>query len=113
VKDVAGFVRLGHTEYGGSMPSKKITISLPEELVERASKLASDEGLPFSNWVAGAVEQRARVQDGLAAMREWEAESGTPKPSAIAWVDNALAKADEAMRPQGSHHDPARKGTVS
>ncbi len=87
------------------MASRKVTISLPEDLADRLIELASRAGLPVSAWIARAAVDRARLEDGLAALREWERESGPVPPDLLAKARAALADADAAMlaidRPTG------------
>jgi predicted transcriptional regulator len=79
------------------MASKKITISLPEDVVERVTSLADRSGLPVSTWIAHAAADRARIEDGLAALQEWERESGALRPEDLAEARARLAEADAAM----------------
>jgi len=79
------------------MASKKITISLPEDLVEEIRKWSDAEGTPLSAWVAQAAKNRARIEDGKAAMREWEELEGPFTPEELAAADEKLARADAEM----------------
>jgi hypothetical protein len=79
------------------MASKEIAISLPEELVERLQGYARQSGVPLSTRIAGAAQRRARVEDGLAAVREWEVLDGAVPPEALAWARAELARADAAL----------------
>lgn len=72
------------------MATKKVTITLPEEVVERVAELAGEAGLPVSTYITRVAEHHIRVRDGLAAMKEWEAEHG-------AFTDEELAKADDII----------------
>jgi hypothetical protein len=84
--------------------TKKVTITIPEETHAKAVALAKQAGLPFSTWLAQTAEHEVRVQEGLAAMREWEEEVGPPSAEAEAWVDAQFAglEADaEAQRKVG------------
>lgn len=62
--------------YGATVATKKLTITLPEEVLERISAMARAEGLPLSTYLTKLAEHRIRIEDGLAAMREWEEEDG-------------------------------------
>jgi len=79
------------------MASRKITISLPEDLVEEISKWSQASGIPVSTWIAQAAKDRARIDDGRAAMREWEEMDGPLTPEELAAADAALARADAEM----------------
>lgn len=91
------------------MATKKITITLPEETLAALRTSADAKGLPLSTYIAQVTEHHARIQDGLAAMREWEAVSGPVDPEVQAAVNreidqldglasNALGMDDEAPR---------------
>lgn len=80
------------------MATKKVTVTLPEDVLAAGNELARKAGLPFSTWLARATEHEVRLQDGLAAMRAWEDENGAFSADEIAWADGELAKADAAMR---------------
>jgi Arc/MetJ-type ribon-helix-helix transcriptional regulator len=73
--------------------TKKVTITLPEEILERISGLARAEGLPLSTYLTKLAEHRVRIEDGLAAMREWEAEYGAFTPKEL---DRAAARIEQA-----------------
>lgn len=75
------------------MTTKKITITLPEETLKRISSLARAEGLPLSTYLTKLAEHRVRIEDGLAAMREWEAEYGAFTPEEL---DRAAARIEQA-----------------
>jgi cytosine/adenosine deaminase-related metal-dependent hydrolase len=79
--------------------SKKITITLPEEDLEQVKELARQAGLPLSTWIAQTLEHEARIQAGLAEMREWETEYGALTDEELAWADAQIAAAE------GRHHD--------
>ena len=77
------------------MATRKITITLPEETLERVAALARAEGIPLSTYIARMAEHRARIEDGLAAMREWELEHGPPSHEAQQWLADQLARLAE------------------
>jgi len=75
--------------------TRKITITLPEEALERLQALARAEGLPLSTYFRRLAEHRIRIEDGLAAMREWEAEYGSFTPDEL---ERAAARIEQAER---------------
>lgn len=83
--------------YGLRMASKKVTITLSEELLKHSQQLAKRAGMPLSTWIARAAEHRARVEDGLAAMAEWEAEEGPITPEERAWARAEIARAEAEL----------------
>jgi hypothetical protein len=78
--------------------TKKVTITLPEETHAKAVALAKSAGLPFSTWLARTAEHEVRVQQGLAAMAEWEGEHGALTDAEIAAAESQLAEADAITR---------------
>jgi predicted DNA-binding protein len=78
--------------------TKKITITLPEETLKRLSALARAEGLPLSTYLTKLAEHRIRIEDGLAAMREWEDVEGPISEEAWVWAAEQIARAEAAMR---------------
>ncbi|KAA2248874.1 ribbon-helix-helix protein, CopG family [Solihabitans fulvus] len=80
------------------MVTKKVTITLPEEVVEKVSELARSAGLPVSTYLTRLAEHHIRVNDGLAAMREWEAEYGAPSAEAEAWLADHIKRIDMEMQ---------------
>jgi len=56
--------------------TKKITITLPEETLVWLRESAASLGIPLSTYITQVTEHHARIEAGLAEMREWEAEHG-------------------------------------
>jgi hypothetical protein len=79
------------------MVTKKITITLPEESLDQAKRLADRAGLPLSTWITKVVEHKARIEAGLDAIREWEAEHGEFTEEELAWADSQIAAADAQL----------------
>ena len=84
-----------------NVATKKVTITIPEETLSKASALAKKAGLPFSTWLARTAEHEVRVQEGLEAMREWEAEHGSFTDDEVARAESQLADADATTRANG------------
>jgi hypothetical protein len=86
--------------------TKKISISLPDELEHAARVVAAAEGLPVSTWLAQAARralaERAILADGRAAINEEIAEHGPFVVTADeeAWVNAVLADAGFAHQPR-------------
>ncbi len=85
------------------MATKKITITLPEETLARLKEEASTAGLPLSTYIAQVTEHHARIQGGLAALREWETVSGPVDAEDEAWADREIARLDGLTRATPSH----------
>lgn len=85
--------------------TKKISISLPDELEHAARVTAAAEGLPVSTWLAQAARralaERAILADGRAAITEEIAEQGPFVVTADeeTWVTAVLADAGLAPQP--------------
>lgn len=59
---------------------------------------AREAGIPFSTWIAQAAEERARVEDGRAAMAEWALADGPLTEEELAEAAAELARADVLAR---------------
>jgi hypothetical protein len=84
-------------EYGDLVATKKITITLPEDALERIRDFAKEMGMPLSTWIAQLVEHRVRVLEGQAAMRQWEAEHGEFSEEELAEARAELARVDAEL----------------
>ena len=58
------------------MAVQKLTISLPQDLAQRAREEAAREGVPLSQWMAEAVARKTRDAAAAEALRMYEAEFG-------------------------------------
>jgi hypothetical protein len=72
------------------MTVKKLSVALDGEVAEAAADAASRAGVSLSAWLNDAAENKLAVADGLAAVREWEAEHGAFTPEEIARADDLL-----------------------
>ena len=81
------------------MAVKKLSVALDESVAESAASAAAASGLSLSAWLNDAAERAIRIEEGLAAVREWELEHGELSPEALAWADEVLAS---IMGPQES-----------
>lgn len=81
--------------YGVSMATKKVTITLPEELVEAISAAAHEAGVPVSRLVASAAERELRLREGRRLIAEWQAEHGAFTAEELTSVRAEMA-ADDA-----------------
>jgi hypothetical protein len=76
------------------MASKKVTITLPEDLLAQLLAAAQEEDAPVSRLVAAAVEHELRQRAGRKFIEDWQAEHGTFTPEEIAAARAELAAAD-------------------
>jgi hypothetical protein len=72
------------------MAVRKISVSLDEQVLELARQAAEADGKSLSAWLSDTAEHAARIQAGIRAMDEWEAEYG-------AFTEEDIRKADEAL----------------
>jgi hypothetical protein len=77
------------------MATRKITITLDEQLVDAMSAAAREAGIPLSRMIASAAERGMRRSIGLAAVAEWEAEHGAFTPEELAAARAEMAAADD------------------
>ncbi|WP_420446103.1 hypothetical protein [Candidatus Poriferisodalis sp.] len=73
------------------MAVKKLSIALDESVAENAASAAAASGLSLSAWLNDAAERAIRIEEGLAAVREWELEHGELTAEELAWADEVLA----------------------
>jgi Arc/MetJ-type ribon-helix-helix transcriptional regulator len=76
---------------------KRITVSLPEDLVEKANEaVAAGRARSVSAYVAAAIEAVPVRETGAEVLKEWLAEHGPLTPEDEAWIEGALAAAERA-----------------
>ncbi len=76
------------------MASKKVTVTLPEELVEALGAAAREDGVPLSRLVASAAESELRRRVGRRLVADWQAEHGAFTVEEIAAARAEMAAAD-------------------
>jgi hypothetical protein len=84
------------------MPVRKLSVALEETVAARAAVAAAGRGLSLSAWLNRAAENALALEDGLAAVREWEAEHGSFTAAERARADAVLDGAS-AGRPGPRH----------
>ena len=72
------------------MVVKKLSVAFDPSVAERAAAAAEREGLSFSAWVNAAAERALKIEDGLAAVAEFEREHGTATAAQLDWADAVL-----------------------
>jgi hypothetical protein len=80
-----------------AMGVKKLSIALDERVAEAAAASAERHGLSLSAWLNRAAQNALAVEDGLAAVAEWEAEHGAFTAAEIAAADAILDAARNAV----------------
>ena len=76
------------------MAVKKVTVTLPEELVEALGSAAREDGVPLSRLVASAVESELRRRVGRRLVADWQAEHGAFTIEELAAARAEMAAAD-------------------
>jgi hypothetical protein len=73
-----------------AMAVQKLSIALEEDVARAARDAAEREGLSLSAWVNAAAREALAIEDGLAAVAEYEAENGPISAEALAAAHAAL-----------------------
>jgi len=76
------------------MATKKVTITLPEDLVEALGAAAREDGIPLSRLVASAAEWELRRRVGRKLVADWQAEHGAFTAEELAAARAEMAAAD-------------------
>lgn len=76
------------------MATRKVTITLDEELVQAMGVAAREAGVPLSRLIASAAEREMRRRIGQAVVADWEAEHGAFTPTELAAARAEMAAAD-------------------
>ncbi|MEX2621962.1 MAG: hypothetical protein WD250_17245 [Egibacteraceae bacterium] len=58
------------------MAVKKVSVALDPDVAEAAASAAQARGQSLSSWLNEAARSQLRIEQGLAAVREWEHEHG-------------------------------------
>ncbi|MGH8907028.1 MAG: hypothetical protein ACRD0K_11035 [Egibacteraceae bacterium] len=80
------------------MSVQKLSVSLDERVATAAAASAQRLGLSLSAWLNDAAAQALAIEDGLAAVAEWEAEHGALTEQELAAADALLDKAEQVRR---------------
>ena len=72
------------------MTVKKLSVALEPSVADRAASAAQRHGLSLSAWLNAAAVRALTLEEGLAAVREWEDEHGEPTTEELAWADSIL-----------------------
>lgn len=75
---------------------RKVTVTLPEDLVEALGEAAREDGVPLSRLVAGAAEWELRRRVGRRLVADWQAEHGAFTAEELAGARAEMAAADAA-----------------
>jgi hypothetical protein len=75
------------------MAVEKLSVALEEQVAQEAREAAGRRGISLSAWLNEASRNALAIEDGLAAVAEWEAEHGQLPSDALAAADAALDRA--------------------
>ena len=81
------------------MVVRKRNVSFDPDVARAAEKAAAEAGKSFSAWLNDAAKQQLRIESGLAAVAEWEAEHGELTAEELRKADEAL----DALLAEGRH----------
>jgi hypothetical protein len=80
--------------YHPYVAARKLSVALEEPVAHAAKQAAERRGISLSAWMNEASRNALSIENGLAAVAEWEAEHGPLTPSELA---AAAAKLDAAV----------------
>ena len=72
------------------MAVRKLSVALDESVARAAASAAERHGLSLSAWLNAAAERALVLEEGLAAVRAWEADHGELSDQDLAWADAVL-----------------------
>jgi hypothetical protein len=75
---------------------RKVTVTLPEALVQALGEAAREDGVPLSRLVARAAEWQLRRRVGRRLIADWQAEHGAFTTEELAAARAEMAAADAA-----------------
>jgi hypothetical protein len=76
------------------MATKKVTVTLPQELVDALAAAAREDGVPLSRLVANAAEWELRRRVGRRLIADWQTEHGAFTAEELAAARAEMAAAD-------------------
>lgn len=72
------------------MPAIKLSVSIDEPVASAARQSAERRGISLSAWLNEASRNALRIEEGRAAVAEWEAEFGPLSAEELAAADAVL-----------------------
>jgi post-segregation antitoxin (ccd killing protein) len=81
-------------EYGACMATRKVTITLDEDLADAMAETARVAGIPLSRLIASAAEREMRRGIARTALAEWQEAHGAFTPAELAAARAEMAAAD-------------------
>jgi hypothetical protein len=84
------------------MAVRKLSVAIDEDVAAAAATSAERRGLSLSAWLNDAAARALAIEDGLAAVAEWEAEHGPLAKEELATADAVLDAASRRGRTRRS-----------
>lgn len=82
---------------------RKLSVALEERVASSASASAERQGLSLSAWLSRAAENALAIEDGRAAVEEWQAEHGRFTAEELRAADEILTRTPpRSSRPRAS-----------
>ncbi len=81
------------------MTVRKLSVALEEHVAYAAREAATRRGMSLSAWLSEASRHALVIDDGLAAVSEWESEMGSLSPEELAAADASLDAAGIGRAP--------------
>jgi hypothetical protein len=72
------------------MGVRKLSVALEDGIAQAAAASAERQGLSLSAWLTRAAESALSIEDGLAAVAEWESQHGRLTEAEVAAADAIL-----------------------
>jgi hypothetical protein len=76
-------------------PSPKLAITVEPTVYAQVRAAAAQDGVSVSAWMTEAARHALVVRDGLAAVREWEAEHGALTEAELSSARDRVAAASQ------------------
>jgi hypothetical protein len=83
------------------MGVRKLSVALDADVASAVARAAERDGLSVSAWLNRAAERSLRVDAGLDAVRDWEADHGALTDDELAAADALLDRVVDAARSAG------------
>ncbi len=81
------------------MTVRRQSVAFEEDVLREVRASAARAGLCVSAWLNRAARRALRIERGLAAVAEWEAENRPLSKAELARADRALGRISDRRRP--------------
>jgi hypothetical protein len=81
-------------------PAAKLAISVDRDVHARVLVAAESAGLSISAWMTAAARRALKIEQGLLAVQEWEAEHGAITAQELAAAKRRLNRQAKRGRPR-------------